>query len=109
MLERWMAAPATTVSSYIKRLESRGHVSRAAHSSDGRSVFLRLTPAGTRAHANATKKYLPVLERVVQQLGADEARVLKALAALRKAIPAAGPPRGGAAAGGAVRRAAKRG
>src|SRR3954454_21574207 len=27
-LARWMAAPPTTVSSYVKRLESRGHVRR---------------------------------------------------------------------------------
>src|SRR5262245_47633878 len=61
VLERWMAAPATTVSSYIKRLEARGHVSRESHAADRRSVVLRLTSAGARAHANATKNYLPVL------------------------------------------------
>ena len=89
VLERWMAAPATTVSSYIKRLEARSHVVREMHSADRRSVVLKLTAAGERAHANATKNYVPVLERVVRQLGANEPRVMKALVALREAIVAA--------------------
>jgi DNA-binding MarR family transcriptional regulator len=89
VLERWMAAPATTVSSYIKRLESRGHVEREMHSADRRSVVLKLTPAGVRAHANATNNYLPVLARVVEHLGASEPRVMKALEDLRAAIVAA--------------------
>src|SRR4051812_46313948 len=30
-LARWMAAPPTSMSSYIKRFEARGHLIRAAH------------------------------------------------------------------------------
>ena len=36
-LARWMAAPLTTVSSYIKRFEGRGHVTRVENPDDGRS------------------------------------------------------------------------
>src|SRR5262249_48595720 len=36
-LARWMSAPATTVSSYVKRLIARGHVERVVHPEDGRS------------------------------------------------------------------------
>lgn len=89
VLERWMSARKTTVSSYINRLEARGHVTRTTDPADGRSWVLQLTPAGQRAHAKATKKYLPVLERVVDHLGTNEPNVLDALGALRDAITAA--------------------
>ncbi len=36
-LSRWMAAPSTTVSSYVKRLVARGHVEQQAQPTDGRS------------------------------------------------------------------------
>jgi DNA-binding MarR family transcriptional regulator len=42
-LARWMAAPPTTVSSYIKRLETRGHIERVPNPEDRRSYRIRLT------------------------------------------------------------------
>ena len=48
-LAEWMSAPATTVSSHIKRLEARGHVLRRINSTDGRSYLLELTSSGRRA------------------------------------------------------------
>src|SRR4051794_41624551 len=36
-LATWMAAPPTTISSFIKRLESRGHLAREPNPRDGRS------------------------------------------------------------------------
>ena len=54
-----MAAPATTVSSYVKRLEPRGHVERAPNPDDGRSYLLHLTDAGRVAHTDAAEHFLP--------------------------------------------------
>ena len=48
-LARWMSAPPTTVSSYVKRFEQRGHIVRTPNPDDGRSYRLSLTPAGRRA------------------------------------------------------------
>src|SRR5689334_8642803 len=39
-LATWMASPATTISSSIKRLEARGHVTREANPEDRRSYRL---------------------------------------------------------------------
>jgi DNA-binding MarR family transcriptional regulator len=43
-LARWMAAPPTTVSSYVKRFESRGHVEREPNPLDRRSFRIKLNP-----------------------------------------------------------------
>lgn len=85
-LARWMSAPPTTVSSYVKRLEQRGHVVREPNPDDGRSYRIRLTPEGRRVHRAAGAAFLPVLERVVVALGRDEPAVRSALGALRGAL-----------------------
>ncbi len=85
-LARWMSAPPTTVSSYVKRFEARGHVERLRNPDDGRSYVLRLTPAGRRAHAAAGAQFAPVLERVVRALGSREASVRRSLALLDEAL-----------------------
>lgn len=93
-LARWMSAPPTTVSSFVKRLERRGHVTREPNPGDGRSHLLRLTPAGHAAHAAAGSAFLPVLDRVVTSLGREEPEVRKALAVLRRSIDRAGTEAG---------------
>jgi DNA-binding MarR family transcriptional regulator len=97
-LARWMSAPATTVSSYAKRLEQRGHLTRVRNPDDGRSHLLRLTPAGRRAHQAAGVAFLPVLQQVLDRLGPRTAGIRESLAALqgalddvRDAAPAASP------------------
>jgi DNA-binding MarR family transcriptional regulator len=85
-LARWMSAPATTVSSYVKRFERRGHVVRERHPTDGRSFVLRLTPEGRAVHRAGGAAFLPVLERVVAALGPDEPSVRAALELLRTSI-----------------------
>jgi len=85
-LARWMSAPATTVSSVIKRLEQRGHLTRRRNPDDGRSFVVGLTPAGRRAHAAGVGAFVPVLERVVSALGTREPAVRRALADLRLAL-----------------------
>ena len=94
-IARWVSAPATTVSSYLKRLEQRGHVQRDPNPADGRSYVVRLTPAGKKAHRAAGAAFLPVLDRVVTALGAEERTVRQALAALRASLDTLGD--GGAA------------
>src|SRR5687768_12770119 len=59
-LARWMAAPPTTVSSYVKRLEARGHVRREPNPADGRSYRITLTPEGRRTHRAAVKVFAPL-------------------------------------------------
>jgi DNA-binding MarR family transcriptional regulator len=85
-LARWMAAPATTVSSHIKRIEGRGHLVRERNPADGRSYVLRLTDAGRTAHRDAGARFLPVLDAVLDALGRREPAVRAALADLRIAL-----------------------
>jgi DNA-binding MarR family transcriptional regulator len=87
-LARWMAAPATTVSSSVKRLEARGHLQRGRNPDDGRSWVLSLTLDGRRAHQAAVERFVPVLDAVVAALGPLEPPVRQALASLRRSIEA---------------------
>jgi DNA-binding MarR family transcriptional regulator len=68
-LAHWMAAPATTVSSYVKRFERRGHATRMPHPDDGRSYRVQLTAAGRAAHLAAGELFQPVLHEVTQRVG----------------------------------------
>ena len=84
-LANWMAAPPTTVSSYVKRFERRGHVRRVANPDDGRSYLLELTASGRAAHRTAGELFAPVLARVTSALGpaaADTHRLLQDLHAV---------------------------
>jgi DNA-binding MarR family transcriptional regulator len=85
-LARWMAAPPTSVSSYVKRLAARGHLRRERNPDDGRSFVLRLTPEGRAAHLAAVECFVPVLDGVVTSLGRREPAVRRALADLRVAL-----------------------
>jgi DNA-binding MarR family transcriptional regulator len=87
-LAKWMSAPATTVSSSLKRIEARGHVVRERNPADGRSYVLRLTDEGRVAFEQAGKRFLPVLAQVVDALGRKEPGVRRALADLRDAVDA---------------------
>ena len=85
-LSRWMAAPPTSVSSYVKRLEARGHLARRPHPDDRRSYRIQLTPAGKRAHRSAEALFGPVRERIIQALGERDGPVRDALLQLREVI-----------------------
>jgi DNA-binding MarR family transcriptional regulator len=85
-LARWMAAPPTTVSSYVKRLEARGHVRREPNPADRRSYRLSLTPEGRRTHRTAVTLFTPLRTRVAAGLGEGEDSVRAALVALRTVL-----------------------
>jgi DNA-binding MarR family transcriptional regulator len=87
-LARFMSAPPTTVSSYVKRIEARGHLKRERNPDDGRSYVLRLTPSGRAAHRRAGQEFLPVLAQVLDQLGGKDATVRAALRRLHAAAEA---------------------
>jgi DNA-binding MarR family transcriptional regulator len=61
-LARWMSAPATTVSSYVRR---------DPNPDDGRSYRVALTVAGRRVHAEAGELFGPVLDEITRRLGDD--------------------------------------
>jgi DNA-binding MarR family transcriptional regulator len=87
-LAEWLAAPATTVSSYIKRFERRGHVRRDPSADDGRSYRVALTRAGRSAHARAGTAFLTLLDDVRADLGPTEDKVHQALTDLRTILHA---------------------
>jgi DNA-binding MarR family transcriptional regulator len=87
-LARWMSAPPTTVSSYVKRFEGRGHVARERNPDDGRSYLIKLTPAGRKAHRAAGVRFLPALDAVAASLGSREPTVKRGLENLKSAVDA---------------------
>jgi DNA-binding MarR family transcriptional regulator len=85
-LARWIAAPLTTVSSYVKRFEARGHVQREPNPADRRSYRIKLTPAGRRAYRSAAALFIPLRSRVAVALGEREDEVREALVTLRTVL-----------------------
>lgn len=92
-LAHWMAAPATTVSSYVKRFERRGHVRRVPHPDDRRSHRVQLTAAGRGAHRAAGELFQPVLDEVTRRVGRGVADTHRRLRALHDAVSALGGER----------------
>lgn len=88
-LARWMSTPATTVSSYVKRLVARGHVQQVPHPRDRRSYRITLTEAGQDAHTTAGRHFLPALAAVEAALPQPTTDVQQALRNLHTAIAAA--------------------
>ncbi len=85
-LATWLAAPLTTVSSYVKRFEARGHVQRVPDPADRRSYRISLTPEGVAAHLRAGAAFLEVLAQVDARLGAAEPMVRESLGLLSGAV-----------------------
>ena len=91
-LATWMSAPMTTVSSYVKRFESRGHVRRVENEDDARSYRLTLTRAGVAAHQRAGALFLPMLGAVEDALGRSRGTVERSLTLLERALREVGAP-----------------
>lgn len=87
-LSSWMSAPATTVSSYAKRFEKRGHVDRVPSIEDRRSYRLILTTEGRAAHRRAGELFQPTLAEVDEALGKQGPKVHLQLLELRRVIDA---------------------
>lgn len=85
-LADWMAAPPTTVSSYVKRFERRGHVRRVPNPDDRRSYHIELTATGRTAHAAAGALFRPVLGRVDETLGGTAVDTRQRLLELRRIV-----------------------
>jgi DNA-binding MarR family transcriptional regulator len=89
-LARWMSSPPSTVSSYVKRLMTRGHVQQVPHPEDRRSYRITLTDAGRHAHTTAGGPFLSALTAVEAALLPHPAGdVQQALQDLHAAIGAA--------------------
>lgn len=88
-LGTWMAAPPTTVSAFVKRLERRGHVVRRPNPDDGRSHLLELTSAGTAARDAAIAGFAPLLGEVERELGNTAGALTGELLALRRILDSA--------------------
>ncbi len=87
-LSSWMSAPATTVSSYVKRFEKRGHVDRVPNIEDRRSYRLTLTTEGRATHRKAGELFQPTLAEVDEALGKQGPKVHLQLLELRRIIDA---------------------
>ncbi len=68
-LGAWMAAPPTTVSAVVKRMERRGHAVRRPNPADRRSFLLELTDAGRSAQEAAIELFAPLAGQVDRGLG----------------------------------------
>jgi DNA-binding MarR family transcriptional regulator len=90
-LAAWLAAPLTTVSSYVKRFEARGHVERTPDPTDARSYRITLTPSGIRAHQQAGSTFLAVLAQIDNRLGCTQPAVRDCLDLLSDAVEAVRP------------------
>ena len=87
-LSSWMSAPLTTVSSYVKRFEKRGHVDRVSSDEDRRSYRLVLTAEGRATHSAAGELFQPTLAAVDEALGKQGPNLHLQLLELRRAIDA---------------------
>ena len=85
-LADWMAAPPTTVSSYVKRFERRGHVRRVPNSEDRRSYRVELTATGREAHRAAGALFRPALDHVDEGLGETAKDTRQRLLELRRVV-----------------------
>ena len=85
-LAHWMSAATTTVSSYVKRFERRGHIARTPNPEDGRSYRVQLTAAGRDAHRRAGELFAPVLTQTEASLGTQVQNVHAQLLMLLRTI-----------------------
>jgi DNA-binding MarR family transcriptional regulator len=74
-LARILGMPPTTVSSWVRRLTARGHITRQANPDDGRSALLEVTPRGRQMIEKTQPVFRAVLDEVNGRLGAREAAV----------------------------------
>ncbi len=71
-ISRWTGMRPTTVSHALKRLNARGHGEQTSNPADGRSYLIGLSDAGVAAHTAAAPSFLAAVDRLADELGADQ-------------------------------------
>ncbi len=85
-LHRAFAHKRSSLTTYLDRLESRGHVSRAPHPDDRRSFLVSLTPGGSAAAARVHRRLVALEDAAVKRLSEREVHAVRtALQALQDA------------------------
>ncbi|HEV2902369.1 MAG TPA: MarR family transcriptional regulator [Gaiellaceae bacterium] len=85
-LSRVLGMPATTVSSWIRRLAVRKQVTRRVNPDDGRSALLEITPAGRSAIKEAQPIFMRLLGEVEEGLGARREGVVDGFVELQEVL-----------------------
>ena len=85
--------PPTTVSSFLNRLIAHGHISKKRNPADGRSFLIELTAEGLKALHEASKRFAPAQNAVIDQLELPVEQVTDTLKRLTEAVQAATPAR----------------
>ncbi len=85
-ITRWTAMRPTTVSTWVRRLQQRGHAEQRPHPADGRSRLIALTAAGEQAHAAAAETFVAATRALSAALGPEEQRQRVSLQRLDAAL-----------------------
>ena len=85
-ITRWTAMRPTTVSTWVRRLQARGHAEQRPHPADGRSRLVALTAAGEQAHAAAAEAFFAATRALSAALGPEEQRQRVSLQRLDAAL-----------------------
>jgi DNA-binding MarR family transcriptional regulator len=79
----------TTLSSALRRLETRGHLRRLPHPSDGRSHLIQLTETGDRVWKDGWPALREAIGEVERELGPEYEGILERMRRLEQALRAA--------------------
>ena len=90
-ISQLVGMPPTTVSSFLNRLVSRGHISKLRNPADGRSFLVELTPEGRKHQHEAWTRFEPAQDAVIEQLDLPAEHVIDTLKRLAAAVRAATP------------------
>jgi MarR family transcriptional regulator for hemolysin len=63
-----LAMPVTTVAEYVRTMTEQGHLRRKPHPTDQRARLLALTPAGLRAHRQASRSFERAQQALLREL-----------------------------------------
>jgi DNA-binding MarR family transcriptional regulator len=85
-LARVLGMPPTTVSSWVRRLTARGHITRRANPDDGRSALVEVTRAGRAMIEKTQPVFKRVLDDVNEGLGARQEGVTDAFVDVQEAL-----------------------
>ena len=81
-----LGMPPTSLSYVVRQMHERGHLKRVRNPADGRSVLLRLTPAGRRALDQALRGFASAIAAFRAELEVDEPDLLRHLEAMSTAL-----------------------